>query len=76
MMNLKKMTNFSLLILVFLMIGCQSNFKHNIEKSGHGIIIHQDSTIINIEIINESIIHVNKMKVGNEPSTIPDYVTV
>ena len=77
MKNFKAISILSLLIsLTFLMIGCQSKYKYAIEKSDHGLTIHQDSTIIKIEVINESIINVNKMKVGSEPSTIPDYVTV
>lgn len=74
--NLKKVSFISLFVLSLLIVGCQSKFKHKIEKSDHGLIIHQDSTLINIEIVNESIIHVNKMKVGTEPTNIPDYVTV
>jgi alpha-D-xyloside xylohydrolase len=66
----------SFIVIMFVMIGCQSNFKYKVEKSDHSVVIHQDSTIINIEVINEAVIHVNKIKLGIEPSTIPDYVTV
>ncbi|WP_405607910.1 TIM-barrel domain-containing protein [Polaribacter sp. Asnod1-A03] len=66
-----------LLSAVFLMItACQSKFKHKVEISDHGLVIHQDTIIINIDVVNESIIHVNKIKVGSKPTTIPDYVTV
>ena len=63
-------------VLAIIMLGCNSHFVHKVEKLDHSVIIHQDSTIINIEVVNESIIHVNKIKVGSEPSTIPNYVTV
>ncbi|CAH8281480.1 alpha-D-xyloside xylohydrolase [Mariniflexile fucanivorans] len=76
MQNFKKASFFSLFVLTLFVVGCQSKFIHKFEKSDHGLTIHQDSTIIKIEIVNESIIHVNKMKVGSEPSSLPDYVTV
>ncbi|CDF78716.1 alpha-glucosidase (GH31) [Formosa agariphila KMM 3901] len=57
--------------------GCQSEkFKYAIEKSANGITITQDSTLIIIEVINESIIHVKKRIAGTEVSNLPDYVTV
>ena len=58
-------------VLAIIMLGCNSHFVHKVEKLDHSVIIHQDSTIINIEVVNESIIHVNKIKVGSEPSAIP-----
>lgn len=75
-MFLKKVSFFSLIILALLMAGCQSKFKYEFEKSQNGITIHQDSTIIKIEVVNASIIHVNKIIIGTESSTIPDYVTI
>jgi len=66
----------SVFVLTIIMIGCNDPFVHKVEKLDHSVVIHQDSTIINIEVINESIIHVNKIKVGSEVLTIPDYVTV
>ncbi|MEI6866140.1 TIM-barrel domain-containing protein [Flavicella sp.] len=74
MERIKKRSVLGLFILVLLMIGCQSKF--NFEKTDNGVTIYQDSLIINIEIVNESIIHIHKIKVGSEPSSIPDYVTV
>ncbi|MCL5129587.1 TIM-barrel domain-containing protein [Algibacter sp. L4_22] len=60
---------------IFLM-SCTSEFKYQVEKNQNGIRVYRDSTIINIDVVNESIIHVKKIKVGSEPTTIPDYVTV
>lgn len=72
---IKKGTCFLGIAFIFLM-SCTSEFKYKVEKNQNGISIYQDSTIINIDVVNESIIHVNKIKVGSEPTTIPDYVTV
>lgn len=63
-------------ILILTVFSCQSKFKYAIEKSDNSVTIHQDSTIINVEIVDDAIIHVNKMKQGAEPTDIPDYVTV
>ena len=71
----KKITSLLCLVL-FTFTACQSKFKHKIETSAHGLVIHQDSTIINIEVVNESIIHINKIKEGSQPTTLPDYVTI
>lgn len=64
------------LIIFFGMIGCQSKFKYDLKKTQNGVTIQQDSIVINIEIVTPSIIHVNKMKLGAEPSSLPDYVTI
>ncbi|MBP1841258.1 TIM-barrel domain-containing protein [Formosa algae] len=66
----------SLFLCAMLLASCQSSFKHKIEKSEHGLTIHQDSTLITIEVVNASIIHVNKIKIGSTPTELPDYVTV
>ncbi|WP_405296158.1 TIM-barrel domain-containing protein [Algibacter sp. Ld11] len=71
----KKITSLLCLVL-FTFTACQSKFKHKIETSAHGLVIHKDSTIINIEVVNESIIHINKIKEGSQPTTLPDYVTI
>lgn len=76
MQTIKEITKVKLLFLAVLMVGCQPKFKHKFEKTEHGVSITQDSTIINIEVVNPSIIHVNKMKLGTEPLNLPDYVTV
>ncbi|XMO85374.1 TIM-barrel domain-containing protein [Algibacter sp. AS12] len=76
MQSIKKISTISLLFFVFLLASCQSKFKHKFEKTEHGVTISQDSTIISIEVVNPSIIHVNKIKIGSEPTSIPDYVTV
>ena len=76
MQRIQIIASIKLLFLALLLVGCQPKFKHKFEKSDHGITIHQDSTLVTVEVINESIIHVKKMKVGTESSTLPDYVTV
>ncbi|MGQ1909139.1 TIM-barrel domain-containing protein [Marinifilum sp. RC60d5] len=63
-------------VLIFGLMGCQSRFSHKIEKSDHGITIYQDSSIIQIEIIDQSIIHIKKQLNNTLESTIPDYVTI
>ncbi|MCG1037440.1 glycoside hydrolase family 31 protein [Polaribacter sargassicola] len=63
-------------ILLLMVIGCQSKFRYQVEKLDNGITIKKDSTLISIEVINESIIHVHKIKEDSKATTIPDYVTV
>ena len=65
---------FCLSILFLGLVSCNSKF--NIEKFEHSVTIQQDSLVIQVEIIDEAIIHVHKMMLGSTPSTIPDYVTV
>ncbi|WP_339884905.1 TIM-barrel domain-containing protein [Polaribacter vadi] len=65
---------FYLSILFLGLVSCKSKFI--IEKLGHSVTIHQDSLVIQVEIIDEAIIHITKELVGNEKSTIPDYVTI
>jgi len=77
MQNSKIITYFSsIIIIVFLLVGCNSKFKYKVEKSDNVVTIYQDSVTIKIEVIDESIIHVQKSLVGNEIKEIPDYVTV
>lgn len=57
-------------------LGCSTNFSNKIEKFDHSLLIHQDSIITQIEILDESIIHVKKYLPEEEKSSIPDYVTV
>lgn len=76
-MKLKKtFFSISLMILIYSLWSCNSNFRYRVEKRDHSVVIHQDSIIITVEIIDESIIHVKKELEGNKGSTIPDYVTV
>lgn len=63
-------------VMLFVLIGCQSKFKYDLEKSENSITIYKDSLRIKIEIVDEDIIHVKKVLVGSLESTIPDYVTV
>ncbi len=63
-------------IVNFFFWGCDSGYKYEIEEFEHSLVIHKDSLIIQIEIIDESIIHVNKYLTGGSGSVVPDYVTV
>lgn len=63
-------------VMLFVLIGCQSKFKYDLEKSENSITIYKDSLRIKIEIVDEDIIHVKKVLAGSLESTIPDYVTV
>ncbi|WP_082379266.1 glycoside hydrolase family 31 protein [Pseudalgibacter alginicilyticus] len=76
MRNLRNVSFFCILVLSLIIVGCQPNFKCKIKKLDHGVIIYQDSINVNITVIDESIIHINKIINGSTPSTIPDYVTV
>lgn len=78
MIHLKLDKVFCLLALATILFSCGSNYNYNyeIKKNENGLTITQDSLLINIEVVNESIIHVNKMKVGSSASNIPDYVTI
>lgn len=62
------------LIMVF--SSCETPFVYDIEKEENSLTIFQDSTILKIEIFDESIIHVKKTLKDGVESTIPDYVTV
>ncbi|WP_406683269.1 DUF5110 domain-containing protein [Seonamhaeicola sp. MEBiC1930] len=76
MLSIKKIVKINLLISLVVLSSCNSKFKLQYETDEHGVSIQKDSIIIKLEVINESIIHVNKMKLGDEPTSIPDYVTV
>ncbi|WP_282123105.1 glycoside hydrolase family 31 protein [Algibacter mikhailovii] len=76
MQSNKSVAIIKLLILALLLVGCQTKFKHEFVKTEHGVTIRQDSIVIDVEVVNSSIIHVNKMKLGTTPSTLPDYVTI
>ncbi|MRX65300.1 glycoside hydrolase family 31 protein [Maribacter luteus] len=66
----------SIVVLVLLVVGCQSKYKYKVDRSEHAVTIHQDSLIINIEIVDKAIIHVRKEIQGTQESTLPDYVTI
>ncbi|WP_165730782.1 TIM-barrel domain-containing protein [Polaribacter sp. 20A6] len=65
-----------LFILAVVVFSCDSKYKYKVEKNKNGVTIHQDSTLINIEVVNASIIHVKKMIEGSDVSELPDYVTI
>ena len=64
------------LLISFVFYSCNSTYKHKFDKNANGVTIYYDSLKINIDVVNESIIHVHKIKEGSKLSTIPDYVTV
>ncbi|MBJ2175947.1 DUF5110 domain-containing protein [Aureibaculum sp. A20] len=74
--NLVFKLKYSLLLLIFTVYGCTSKYKYSLEKSDHAVVIHQDSLVIKIEIVDDAIIHVHKMITGSKLSTIPNYVTI
>ncbi|KAA5825201.1 DUF5110 domain-containing protein [Algibacter amylolyticus] len=76
MKSIKKFNVINLIVLVVLLASCQPKFKHKFEKTENGVTINQDSIVISIEVVNAAIIHVNKIKVGSEHTSLPDYVTV
>ena len=76
MKDLQKSSFVCLSILMFTVFGCNPSYKYEVEKSANGITIHQDSTLINIQVVNASIIHVKKMIEGSDVSKLPDYVTI
>ena len=65
-----------LAMLSFILTGCQEKFVVEFEKSQNSITIFQDSTVVEIEIVDESIIHVTKKKTGDNSKALPNYVTV
>ena len=71
-----KLSIYFLLIVVLVITGCSSKYPHKIEKQDNSLTIFQDSLLIQIEIIDESIIHVKKRLDMDSESTIPDYVTI
>lgn len=62
--------------LVGLLSGCQSSFVFPVEKSSNKVSIVQDSLVLEIEVVDEAIIHVTKRMKNAPESSIPDYVTV
>ncbi len=55
---------------------CQSQFVHPVTQDEHSITIQQDSLLINIEVVDNGIIHVEKVLAGTPDSKIPNYTTV
>ncbi|MFI3293166.1 MAG: TIM-barrel domain-containing protein [Rikenellaceae bacterium] len=65
----------SLMALSLFAVGCQG-FAYEVEKSDTGVVIHKDSLLIGVEVIDDAIVHVTKSIAGAPESKIPDYVTV
>lgn len=75
MSRLQKMSIYSLIGFMFVLASC-GKFKYAVEKSDYALTIKMDSLDINIEIMDESIIHVQKSLAGVEMNKLPDYVTI
>ncbi|WP_372772885.1 TIM-barrel domain-containing protein [Mangrovibacterium sp.] len=65
-----------LVLLHSMITGCQSKFIHEIQKNDNSVTILGDSVTIKLEIIDESIIHVQKSLKGDRAEGLPNYVTV
>ncbi len=63
----------SLLVALVLMTSCADT---NYTKNKNGITVERGDMTINIEVIDESIIHITKTKQGIEVDTLPDFVTI
>ena len=66
----------SVFVFVFITSACNKKFKYAVEKNDNSVTIYKDSLVISIEVIDHSIIHVQKHIKGHEKSNIPDYVTI
>ncbi len=55
---------------------CQSKFTYPVSVGDNGVTIQKDSLTINVEVVDEGIIHIKKEIEGNAKSTLPDYVRV
>lgn len=63
-------------IILTVVVGCQSEFSLPYEQTAHGVTIQCDSLQIDLEVVDEAIIHVTKRLQGTPASTIPEFVTV
>ncbi len=75
MSRLRNLLMYCLLGLVLGLSSCEK-FRYAIEKGKNGVVIQLDSLNVNIEIVDESIIHVRKYVTGKEQLALPDYVTI
>ncbi len=64
----------SLCALALFLVGCCSQYTLDIEKSENGVTITKDSVLINVTVVDESIIHVTKELAGHQTPEVPDYV--
>ncbi|MFI3280199.1 MAG: TIM-barrel domain-containing protein [Rikenellaceae bacterium] len=72
--NIKNLLTF--LSLALLTASCQSSYQYAVTKSQDSVSIEQDGLTINIEVIDSSIIHIEKTPSGQQGYTVPDLVTV
>lgn len=75
MAQLHKLSILGLFCVALLISSC-GKFKYAVEKQENGVAIQMDSLTINVEIMDESIIHVKKSLKGVEAKELPNYVTV
>ncbi len=61
---------------IFFFSAYAGNFVFDVEKTANSVSIVKDSLKITIEIVDESIIHVQKELLGNSKKELPDFVTV
>jgi len=73
MNHLIKFSVLYLFIIILTTTGCDSP---RVTKNDHGVTIFQDSSIIQIEVVDKSIIHVKKQLTLDAKESIPDFVTV
>ncbi len=65
-----------LFLFVIALTGCKQKFVYDIEKSNNSVTVFADSINIQVEIVDESIVHIQKSLAGIEAKKLPDYVTV
>lgn len=75
-MKLKNLLFYSLFVVFFTLLGCQSSFKYNFEKNENTVRVYMDSLVIQLEVVDDAIIHVTKKLTTSTLANIPDYVTV
>ncbi|MFI3263696.1 MAG: TIM-barrel domain-containing protein [Rikenellaceae bacterium] len=71
-----KNLGFYILAVAIFTASCQSSFVHPVEKSENSVAFEKDGITINIEVIDNGIIHVEKSPTGQQGYTVPDLVTV
>ncbi len=65
------------LVLISLALGaCNSGFNYKVEKSPNGVRVNFEDHITQIDIVDESTVHVQKYLPEAGPSSLPDFVTV
>ncbi|GAF03807.1 alpha-xylosidase [Saccharicrinis fermentans DSM 9555 = JCM 21142] len=76
MLYLRRIIQYCFFGLIILLSSCAERFIYNVEKTANTVVVKSDSLTIRIEIVDESIIHIEKELVGIAKYEIPDYVTI